>query len=309
MDKCKKPGIFEANLLFMILGFALLFLGYLVQSREIYSGLLITEYLIILLPNILYLLIRRYSLKDTLKLNSISIKQVLFSVIIMIFAYPVAVFINALVLALISTFSSALPTTVPIPTTAEEFIKGLLVIALAPGICEEVMFRGTLMSAYDRFGYLKSTIITSLLFGVFHFNIMNLAGPVFLGLVLGTLRHKTNSIFSSMIGHTINNGIALTIGYFAARYSGDIQTIASEDFNMGSNMELFISLISMGIFGLLSLVIMLFFLKRIPETYKGYDSWEFIDGYREPPAVMKYMPVLIIILAFVIINIGLLFFV
>ncbi|TJX13768.1 CPBP family intramembrane metalloprotease [Tissierella creatinini] len=309
MERLRKPGIFEVNLLFMILGFGLLFLGYLVQSKEIYVGLLITEYVIILLPNILYLLIRRYSLKKIIKLNSISIKQILFSIIIMVFAYPVAVFVNAIVLALVSSFSSAIPTTVPLPTTFEEYIKGLFVIALAPGICEEVMFRGTLMSAYDRYGRVKSIIITSLLFGIFHFNLMNLAGPIFLGLVLGVLRHKTNSIIAPMIGHTINNGIALTIGYFATKYSGEIQGLASENLQLGSSMELFVSLISMGGFALFSLGAMMFFLKRMPETYKGYDSWEFAAEYKEPPTILKYIPVLIIILIFIVINIALLFFV
>lgn len=309
MERLKKPGIFEANLLFMILGFGLLFIGYMVQSREIYRGLLITEYILILLPNILYLMIRGYSLKEVIKLNPISIKQIAYSVIVMVFAYPVAVFVNAIILALISSFSTALPTTVPLPTTSAEFLKGLFVIALAPGICEEVMFRGTLMSAYDRYGHVKSILISSILFGIFHFNIMNLAGPIFLGLVLGTLRYKTNSILSPMIGHTINNGIALTIGYFATKYSTDIEGLANESLDLASNMELLVSLLSMGLLALGSLGIMLFFLKKMPETYRSYNSWELVNEYKEPPAIMKYIPVMIILVVFIIINIGLLFFV
>lgn len=309
MERLRKLGIFETNLLFMILGFGLLFIGYMVQSREIYSGLLITEYILILLPNILYLLFRRYSVKEVIKLNSISIKQIAYSIIIMVFAYPIAVFVNVIVLTLISSFSTALPTTVPLPTTSSEFIKGLFVIALAPGICEEVMFRGTLMSAYDRYGHVKSIIITSILFGVFHFNIMNLAGPIFLGLVLGTLRYKTNSILSPMIGHTINNSIALTIGYFATNYSSDIEGLANESLELGSNLELLISLLSMGLLALLSFGIMMFFLKRMPESHRGSNSWEFVNEFKEPPAIMKYIPVLIIALVFIVLNIGLLFFV
>ncbi len=309
MERLRKLGIFETNLLFMILGFGLLFIGYMVQSREIYSGLLITEYVLILLPNILYLLIRRYSLKEVIKLNAITIKQIAYSIIIMVFAYPVAVFVNAIVIALISSFSTALPTTVPLPTTSSEFIKGLFVIGLAPGICEEVMFRGTLMSAYDRYGHVKSIIITSILFGIFHFNIMNLVGPIFLGLVLGSLRYKTNSIFSPMIGHTINNSIALTIGYFATKYSSGIEGLANDSLGFGSNMELLITFLSMGLFALVSFGIMMFFLKRMPESHRTYDSWEFVNEYTEPPAIMKYIPVLIIALVFIVLNIGLLFFV
>ena len=309
MERLKKPGILEANLLFMILGFGLLIIGYMVQEREIYSGLLITEYILILLPNILYLLFRGYSLKEVIKLNPITFKQVLYSVIIMIFAYPVAVFLNLIVLTIISNFSTTLPSTVPLPTTSGEFIKGLLVIAITPGICEEIMFRGTMMSAYDRYRPFKSILITSLLFGIFHFNIMNLVGPIFLGIILGTLRHKTNSILSPIIGHTVNNSVALTIGYFTSRYSKEIEGLATESLELGSSMELLLSILSIGLLALASLGIMTFFLRRIPETYKDYDSWELINDYKETPPIMKYMPVMIIVGVFLIINIGLLFFV
>ena len=186
----KKPSLGEVNLVYLVLGFALLIIGYLVQSKEIYSGLLITEYIIILLPNILFLKLRGYELKRVLRLNSISFMQFIFIFLIMIFAYPVAIFLNAIFLAIINSFSSALPTSIPIPTTTIEYLIGLFVIAIAPGICEEVMFRGTMMSAYDTLGYKKSILITAILFGLFHFNIMNLIGPIFLDYNLNWLKIK-----------------------------------------------------------------------------------------------------------------------
>ena len=74
--RIRKPGIFEANNIYLMLGLALLYVGYLVQSREIITGLLITEYILIFLPNIVYLKFRGYSLKGVLRLNPISFKQI-----------------------------------------------------------------------------------------------------------------------------------------------------------------------------------------------------------------------------------------
>ncbi|MCW7999064.1 hypothetical protein CFK35_14275 [Clostridium sp. cpc1] len=93
-NKRKNPSILETNIFYFVLGILLIFLGGFAQSREIYSGLLITQYLIILLPTILYLRIRGYSLKNTLRLNKISMKQIVLIPLIVIFAYPVGAFLN-----------------------------------------------------------------------------------------------------------------------------------------------------------------------------------------------------------------------
>ncbi len=84
--KHMNPSIFETNIFYLIIGVLLLFLGGLVQSKEIYLGLIITEYLIILLPTITYLKARGYSLKKVLKLNKISAKEVALIFLIVIFS-------------------------------------------------------------------------------------------------------------------------------------------------------------------------------------------------------------------------------
>ncbi len=76
------------------------------------------------------------------------------------------------------------------------------------------MFRGVILNAYNKLGYRKSIIITGVLFGLFHFTILNFVGPAILGIIFGIMVYKTNSLYSSIIAHTVNNGIALTIGYF-----------------------------------------------------------------------------------------------
>jgi len=55
------------------------------------------------------------------------------------------------------------------------------------------------------------------LFGLFHFNLANLVGPIFLGLLFAWLVQVTNSIYAGMIGHAVNNGFAVTISYLMTR--------------------------------------------------------------------------------------------
>lgn len=312
MENLNRPNIFEINLFYLILGFLLLFGGYFVQSREVYSGLLITEYIIILLPNLLYLKIKGYSIKEAIRFNKISLKQIIFTVLIIVFSYPIAVFLNLIAITILTNFTPVSPTTVPIPTSNGEYLLGLFVVALAPGICEEIMFRGTMMLGYDKMGYKKSIFITAILFGIFHFNIMNLLGPTFLGIILGFLVYKTNSILSSMIAHTLNNGIALTIGYFLTKYTSNIDEYMNSTPVISEQTQMLISIIFFGVLTLISIVVVIFLFKHMPtsevcELSYNINSEEDSITYKESFNSVKYTPLLIVFLTFIFLNFRLLF--
>ena len=65
-------------------------------------------------------------------------------------------------------------------------------------VCEELMHRGFLLTAYERRGSYRAVVIIAILFGLFHFDIMNLAGPIFLGLIIGYYVIRTGSIFAGI---------------------------------------------------------------------------------------------------------------
>ena len=94
------PSPNGVNILYLALGLAFLIIGGYAQNRDLFAGILITEYLIILVPNLLFLKLRGYSLKKVLRLAPISFKQGIFTVLTMIFAYPMAVFLNYIVIFL-----------------------------------------------------------------------------------------------------------------------------------------------------------------------------------------------------------------
>lgn len=305
----RKPSIFEVNILYLVLGILLLYVGYLVQSREIFSGLLITEYILILLPNILYLKLRGFSLKSVLRLNPITLKQAIIIILIMLFAYPVVVFFNALFLAFLSNYSSTVPSTIPIPTNAYEFIIGILVIAISPGVCEEIMFRGTIYSAYEKLGNVKSIIITSVLFGLFHFNIFNFIGPTFLAIILSIILIKTNSIISSILGHILNNSIALIIGYIITNYSSEIDEYAINYTYVPEFNKVIMSLVFMAIIAIISSIILIWLIKRLPASEKMDYSFDLhnITFVKESFIFIRYIPVAIIFVIYIVLNYKLLF--
>ena len=129
----------------------------------------------------------------------------------------------------------------------------LFVFAVAPGICEELMHRGLMISAYERRGTYTAIAFTAVLFGLFHFDMLNLLGPIFLGILIGYYVLRTNSIFTGILAHFLNNAIAVILSYLSTKIP------AAETVNRITSEQL-ILLIVYGVIGLilLSLVIMLF---------------------------------------------------
>lgn len=294
-----RPGIFSANVLYLVVGLLLLFVGFLVQSYELYLGLVVTEYVLILIPNIIFIKMRGLSLKRVLKLNGFSLKQLGYTILMVLFSYPIAVFLNLIVMNIINMFTEFMPTTVPIPMTPREFLISFIIIGVTPGICEEVMFRGTILNAYETLGYKKSIVISALLFGIFHFNIANLVGPTFLGIILGIVALKSNTIFLPIIGHTLNNTIALSIGYFATKYSPELENLDGtlENGVVSETMAMIVSTITIGFIALLCGFVLFKLIKKFPSTYKqaGMDS-------APSSSNLSYIPVAVVLVIFVVLS-------
>lgn len=304
MDRIERPSILETNILYLFLGILLWVGGSIVQSKELYSGLLITEYIIILIPNLVYLKLMGFSLKKVLRLNKINLKQIGYIILITIFAYPIAIFFNYIMTIFLSYFGNTLLDPIPMADDSLMYFISLFVIALAPGICEEVMFRGTIMSAYGNLGRKKAIIYSSILFGIFHLNLQNLLGPIVLGIVLGITVYKTNSIYASIIGHTLSNGIAVTIGYFTIKGVDNVSTGDIPALEVPNHVQMLVLLITLGIVAIIATLILIRLIKGLPET-KESD----LEGpiyYRS--RIIDYTPLLGIIALFIWINLRVFFY-
>jgi ABC-2 type transport system permease protein/sodium transport system permease protein len=113
---------------------------------------------------------------------------------------------------------------------AQEFLKrarsevslpGLLFsMALLPGVCEELFFRGYLFRALRTQLSGRATVICSaVLFGGFHLitdyslAIERFLPSALLGLVLGWVCLRTGSVIPGMILHVCHNGLLLTLAW------------------------------------------------------------------------------------------------
>lgn len=96
------------------------------------------------------------------------------------------------------------------------FIANLRVIAILAALSEELFFRGTLQPLLHRaFGGHAAVWTTAVIFALVHMEFTAIIPRVFLGAVLGYLYLYTRSIWIPVLGHSLNNALAVVLARFS----------------------------------------------------------------------------------------------
>ena len=94
------------------------------------------------------------------------------------------------------------------PTQSIYLILFLIYVCLLGPILEEIIFRGFILKSMQKYGNLTAIIVSSILFSMFHLNLVQFVNPVLMGIVLAFITIKSKSIVPSIIAHIFNNSIA-----------------------------------------------------------------------------------------------------
>jgi sodium transport system permease protein len=194
----------------------LYYLGSYWQGQDLWRGLLNTQLFIIALPVLLVLRILKMNAREVLRLKAPKLLQTL---LIPFMAIPAAM--------LVAILAQGINAIYPFP---EHYLENLtklfkmdiplwqsfMIIAVAPGVCEELLFRGLFPRFFAKYGMKVNIVITALLFAAFHLDPFRFLPVFLLGLLLGYQTLRSGSIYLSMLSHTLNNGLALFITAFAA---------------------------------------------------------------------------------------------
>ena len=99
--------------------------------------------------------------------------------------------------------------------TSSSMIVAIIVVGIAPAICEEAVFRGVLFNSIwnQTHGKWIPIIVTAAVFGLFHGSIIRFFPTFLLGIVLGYLVYETNNMFYNVMFHAINNIIPVLVLY------------------------------------------------------------------------------------------------
>lgn len=124
--------------------------------------------------------------------------------------------VSSAVYAIYSTILGLVGITIPqpdfsLPTESKYLILFLIYVCFLGPVLEEIIFRGFILKSMQRFGNLTAIIVSSILFSMFHLNLVQFVNPVLMGIVLAFIAVKSKSIIPSIIAHVFNNSITFAV--------------------------------------------------------------------------------------------------
>jgi sodium transport system permease protein len=185
----------------------------LLRDSGVVRTLLVTEYGFFLIPTILLVAGFGFGVRRTLSLRRPSILGLVSAVLIGSSAWAVAAGLLIRLLPPPESLVRALEQLLLLDGKPASLWVVWLVIGVTPALCEELFFRGLVLSGLRRLGMWPALLGCALLFGLAHSSIYRLLPTVFIGLLLTWLVWRTGSIWTSIVAHTLNNGIAATLVY------------------------------------------------------------------------------------------------
>jgi len=103
-----------------------------------------------------------------------------------------------------------------------DFLKGdhmliltLFHIGLVPAICEEILYRGYVMRAFEKsWGIWAAIVLSGFLFGLYHLQLANLLPLASIGILLAYVTYVSDSIYPAILAHLINNGGSVIVASY-----------------------------------------------------------------------------------------------
>lgn len=101
----------------------------------------------------------------------------------------------------------------PVPDSEQALLLAILVDAALPALCEELLFRGFALAAWESRGTAFAIGVTSALFALLHGNVFGLPAYLLVGAVAGYATFALDSVYAGIVYHTLYNTACLAIPY------------------------------------------------------------------------------------------------
>lgn len=212
----KKGGVPTVSDVWFVVALTMLlvlYAGSMLQIRYGLMGVFGTQLILLAVPLFLVIYTKR-DVKETYGFASAKPAAYLGGAVLIAGAYPVNLVIAV---GLTSLFPESAGN---VETVFADIMSGnvpavFFVIALAPAVCEEMLFRGVIMHSLKAKYRVSSAIaITAALFGMYHMSLVKFIPTGLLGLLLCLVVWKTGSIYPAMLMHFINNAISVFLSCY-----------------------------------------------------------------------------------------------
>ena len=217
-----RPSIRDANKIYLTTLLLVLLSTPIIQRFDFYRSVLLAEGLL-LLPTVIYAYGARLNLREFLRLEWPGWELLVLSSIAAVFCYVIATCITASTRMLFAQLGNAPPMLLPPIDSPRQLGMTILIGGLLASIAEEIFFRGYLLRAYEGLGSLRAVILVGFLFGIFHLSLHSLISTAFLGIIMGYLVFRTDSVLAGIAAHFTNNLLAFLVVYFSGTAAANTQ--------------------------------------------------------------------------------------
>jgi len=190
---------------------AMFYIGQIAQILDKVYGMIATQLLVILLPSFAVVGWLRLPFKEVFSFKKPRLSALVGAPLMA----PGSVLLTAVIVSLQNSFlpmseSYAKMLTDVMTPKDQPMWMILFAMAVMPGICEEVLFRGAIFGLLRRkFTSINCCILVGVLFGIFHLSGYRLLPTTALGIILTLMVYRTGSIFPSMLFHASHNALAI----------------------------------------------------------------------------------------------------
>ena len=207
----------EVAMVFMTAAALYLLIGMRLQTWNLALGLPLSQFLILAGLPILYLKITNRKLLEVMSFKMPPLKISLLAIL----SVPAFIVLGAhlkwlcKIIGIQSAEDGAGDVVAMLLGDHKLFIT-ILIVAVTPAICEEILFRGVMLNGLKKFSLPLILVVEGVLFAGMHMSLANFPVLALMGAFMAYLVICSGSIGVSMIFHVLNNGLAVFLGYLVS---------------------------------------------------------------------------------------------
>lgn len=211
----RRPGLLPAFGLVVGVGALYFYVGRTLQLafglEGVLTGILASQWLLMFLPAAAFIALGGFDARASLSLTGPSGRQLLAALLIIAGGIPVGWAIVRLQMHFLPVPEDLLRGLEQLLTarTARQVLVLLVVVAVTPAICEEMVFRGVLLGGMrDRLSPAAAIGLNAVVFGAFHLSYesaLRFLPTAWLGLLIAWVVWRTGSIWTGVAMHFANN--------------------------------------------------------------------------------------------------------
>lgn len=291
MSKILKIGLLFLVMM-IVLEFSIMLTRIINPTIMLYFG----QFILILIPVLIIALILKVDFRERFKLKKFKLSSLLYCFILFLALLPISGFLSSLTSFIFGQNANGIDSYIE-----SLHVSGLMqwfIIAITPAICEEMMFRGLLIDKKMGLNIHLISILSGLMFAMFHVGFDQLFYTFPLGMVFAYVTIISGSIFPAMFMHLLNNSLSTL---FTLIPSGTEEIVTEEIITLGSLLPMFVA-------AAIGSLIIKFVLGKMIKSYNYNDKKRIEENkldviiYKKEFKLLTYMPQIIMLIYVILVN-------